>query len=170
MHRLLKNWGCNISARFHHIRCHVSHVLHAVFKCIKPRSGHVSVLSMCVTITTAQLHWKKVCASACSIDHSSTASLCTSTVPERLVEQQTSTAAQWPRIPDPPPSPSPTGPPLSPWPDPPPKKKYSYVVQCEWITWLLVHQLKCVCSMLIVLKDFASINRKLEGITFWNSA
>lgn len=46
---------------------------------------------VCVPMTTPQPHWKKMCASACSIDNSSTASLCTSTVPECLVEQQTST-------------------------------------------------------------------------------
>lgn len=124
---------------------------------------------VCVPMTTPRPHWKKVCTSACSIDHSSTASLCTSTVPEYLIEQQARTALLRPHIPDPPPQPSS---PLqrrhpSPLPWPP---KRSHVVQCERVTWTVAHQLKCICSVLIVLKDFASINRKVEGITFWNSA
>lgn len=101
---------------FLHILCHAYPILHAVYKVIEQLFGHVSALSMCASMTTPQLHWKKVCASACSIDHSSTASLCTSTVPERLVEQQTRTAEQWPRIPDPLPSPSAIASPLVPWP------------------------------------------------------
>lgn len=69
-------------------------------------------------MTTPRPHWKKVCASACSIDHSSTASLCTSTVPEYLIEQQTRTVVPRPHIPDHapiPPTPS-TPPSLLPWP------------------------------------------------------
>lgn len=140
--------------------------MNAVFNYIKRLFGHVSALSVYVSLWPHPgPPWKKVCTSACSIDHSSTASLCTSTVPERLIEQQTRSVVQRPRIPDPPPSPDTATPPLSP--DPP---KYSHVVQCESVTWLLAHQLKCICSVLIVLKDFASINRKVEGITFWNSA
>lgn len=65
-------------------------------------------------MTTPQPYWKKVCASACSIDHCSTASLCTSTVPECLIEQQTRTVVQRPHIPDPPPSPNTITPPLYP--------------------------------------------------------
>lgn len=65
-------------------------------------------------MTTPKPHWKKVCTSACSIDHSSTASLCTSTVPEYLTEQQTRTAVQQPHIPHPPPTPSPRPSPLTP--------------------------------------------------------
>lgn len=60
---------------------------------------------VCVPMTTPQPRWKKVCTSACFIDHGSTASLCTSTVPEYLIEQQTRTVVQQPHIPHPPPKP-----------------------------------------------------------------
>lgn len=114
-------------------------------------------------MTTPRLHWKKVCASACSIDHSSTASLCTSTVPEYLLEQQTRTVVQRPHIPDPPPSRNTTNAaaaaatPPPPWPP-----KYSHVVRCERVTWPAQVHLFCADCF----KGFCLHRQKSGGDNF----
>lgn len=81
----------------------------ALWSCVRCRRA-------CVLMTTPRPHWKKVCTSACSIDHSSTASLGTSTVPEYLIEQQTRTVVQQPHVPHPPPTPQHHYPSPLPWP------------------------------------------------------
>lgn len=77
----------------------------------------MSALRVCLRSWPHPCHnERKMRSSACSIDPSSTASLCTSIVPECRIEQQTRTVAHWPWIPDPPTSQNGITPPSSHWP------------------------------------------------------
>lgn len=123
---------------------------------MKESHGHVmwvkmctSYITMCPLIVCHHMHgWMKVCASACCIDRSSTASLCTSQFQNGQYNNKKSLKK-------------------TPFPLRTPSADPAGVRRSRASDGI---KRKCICSVWPVLNDFASIDRKAGRITFWNSA
>lgn len=137
--------------------------------------GHVWALSKRVSVlmtlpsphmTVASSNWKKVWASACCIDHPQYCK------PLHIHSSRTpdTTTERGPRHTGgghPPPSPSSTVPYYQP--NPPSNSPHGHSMGKSHVPLRPPAQVH-LFSLLVVVKDFASIDRKAERITFWNSA